>query len=68
MTTEAACTKLGFLFGQGLSNDAVNKQMARSLRGELTEMVDGVAHDSVRRSLFPDRMGTAQETFIVEHE
>ncbi len=37
MTTEAALTKLFYLFGQGHEPDEVRMLMQRSLRGELTE-------------------------------
>ena len=36
MTTEAALTKLMFLFGQNLSPEKVGKLMGKNLRGELT--------------------------------
>lgn len=37
MTTEAALTKLYYLFSLGLSKDQVKEHMARDLRGELSE-------------------------------
>ncbi len=37
MTTEAALTKLFYLFGLGLDSDRVRALMQRSMRGELTE-------------------------------
>jgi len=37
MTTEAAMTKLYYLFSLGLPKEAIQKQMSQNLRGELTE-------------------------------
>jgi L-asparaginase len=45
LTTEAAVTKLMFLFGHGLTHEEVKKQMARSISGELT----GAATDNVNK-------------------
>ena len=36
MTTEAAITKLMYLFGKGLSNDEVRRYLEMSLRGEMS--------------------------------
>ena len=37
MTTEAALTKLYYLFSKGLDTDGIKRQMEKNLRGELTE-------------------------------
>ena len=37
MTTEAALTKLYYLFSKGLSTEEIKSQMEKNLRGELTE-------------------------------
>jgi len=36
MTTESAITKLMFLLGQGLTNDAIKTQLQKNIRGEIT--------------------------------
>lgn len=38
MTTEAALTKLIYLFGQGLTPDEIRARIGQNLRGELTEL------------------------------
>lgn len=39
LTSEAAITKLMFLFGQGLSSEDVKKYMCKSIAGEMTDII-----------------------------
>jgi len=68
MTTEAVTAKLGFLYGLGFDNSRVKQEMTKSIRGEITPVVDGVAQDTthlIQRSMTFSRADTH---FIVNHE